>query len=53
MDLHKEVVREAQVVMPQGLVEGFMDGGASGSSGEASNDRGAKRWRIMTTQKGD
>lgn len=27
--------------------EGFMDGGASRSSEEASNDRGAKGWQIV------
>jgi len=32
--------------------EGHMGGGVSRSSGEASNDRGAKGWQIVTSVRG-
>jgi hypothetical protein len=44
----RKVVREVQVAKPQDLEDGDRDGGVSCSSGEASNDRGAKSWQIVT-----
>jgi hypothetical protein len=38
-----------QVLKPQDFGERDMDGGVSRSSGEASNDRGAKGWQIVIT----